>query len=67
MTAYTHEQLAALKDAAAKGITKLRNSVGEEITYRSLEEMHRQIAVMERALTPQATVRQHYPTFNKGT
>lgn len=74
MTGYTEDELAqmrldltALRSAAAKGITKLRNSVGEEITYRSLEEMYRQIARMERILAPQATVRQHYPTFRKGT
>lgn len=74
MTGYTEEELAqmrldltALRSAAAKGITKLRNSVGEEITYRSLEEMYRQIARMERILAPQSTVRQHYPTFRKGT
>jgi len=67
LTTYTQQQLEALREAAAKGVTKLRNSVGEEITYRSLEEMQRQIAVMERALAPAATVRQHYPTFSKGT
>lgn len=67
MSGYTQEQLAALKAAAAKGVTKLRAANGEEVTYRSLEEMHRQIAIMERALAPQATVRQHYPTFSKGT
>jgi hypothetical protein len=67
LTDYTHEQLASLRTAAAKGVTKIRNAIGEEISYRSLDEMHRQIAVMERALAPQATVRQHYPTFSKGT
>ena len=60
-------ELNELRSAAAKGITKLRNSVGEEITYRSLAEMRSQIAHMERILAPQATVRQHYPTFRKGT
>tara|TARA_R110002049_G_scaffold290396_1_gene473736 strand:+ start:12726 stop:12950 length:225 start_codon:yes stop_codon:yes gene_type:complete len=74
LTGYSEEELAqmrldltALRSAASKGITKLRNSVGEEITYRSLEEMYQQIARMERKLAPQATVRQHYPTFRKGT
>jgi hypothetical protein len=67
LTQYTQTQLDDLRAAAAKGVTKLRNSVGEEITYRSLEEMHTQIAVMERALAAKPRARQHFPTFSKGT
>jgi len=62
---YTPEQLAALKAAAAKGVTNVSNAVGESISYRSLAEMHQQIAVMERALASTATVRQSYPMFTK--
>ena len=67
MSGYTQEQLDALKAAAAKGVTKLRMANGEEVTFRTFEEMQRQISVMERALAPGATVRQHYPTYSKGT
>lgn len=66
MTTYTQAQLTALRDAAAKGVTKLRAANGEEVVYRSLDEMWAQIAVMEAALSPKAPVLKHYPSYDKG-
>lgn len=65
MSAYTQEQLAALNAAIARGATQLK--LGEEmITFRSLDEMMRIKAVMERDLG-QFTSRRHYPAFSRGT
>jgi hypothetical protein len=64
VSGYTQEQLAGLRDAAAKGVTSLEYN-GEKVTYRSLDEMLRLIAVIERSLAS-ATPRTHFPTFRKG-
>lgn len=64
---WTQDDLDALRGAIAKGVTKLRNAQGEEVTYRSMDEMMRLRAEMERQLAPKASVRQHYPTYSRGT
>lgn len=49
MAAWTHEQLATLKAAAAKGVTSLR--VGnEQVNYGSVADMLKLIAAIEREL-----------------
>jgi hypothetical protein len=65
MSAYTQEQLTALRAAIAKGVTRLRMN-GEEVQYRSLDEMMRLAAVMDRSLNGVQT-QQHYPAFTRGT
>lgn len=63
--AYTQVQLDALKAAAATGALQVRNSNHEMVTYRSVEEMVRLIAIMERALGGgRSAVLQ--PSYNKG-
>lgn len=66
MSGYTQEQLDDLRAMTAKGITT-GTMAGESVTFRSLSDMFRLIAVIERALAPDATVRQHYPTYSRGT
>jgi hypothetical protein len=65
MSGYTHEQLAALKAAAAKGLRTVSYD-GRSVTFDSLKELRAQIAVMERDLNP-GRARVHYPTFERGT
>lgn len=65
MSAYTQEQLDALRAALARGVTRLRLN-NEEVQYASMAEMRQQIAIMERDLG-QPVVTQHYPTFSRGT
>jgi hypothetical protein len=62
---WTSEQLAALKAAAAKGVTSLR--IGNEmITYASVSDMLKLIATIEREVNPGVS-RIVYPTFDRGT
>ncbi|MEM6376091.1 MAG: hypothetical protein AAF686_07595 [Pseudomonadota bacterium] len=49
MTTYTWDQVAALKEAVARGVTRVGKG-DEQVQYASLAEMRRQIAVMEREL-----------------
>ncbi|TYB83962.1 phage head-tail joining protein [Oceaniovalibus sp. ACAM 378] len=66
MSGYTQQQLDDLRSMTAKGITK-GSMGGESVEFRSLADMFRLIAVIERSLAPTATVRQHFPTFRRGT
>lgn len=50
----------------AKGVTSVKLGNGEEISFRSLDEMLRIKALMERSFTPSVPTGQHYPTFRKG-
>lgn len=66
--AYTAEQLAALKAAAAKGVRTVTVD-GHSVTYASVSEMLRMIAVMEKELAAAAgTARPAYfnPSYSKG-
>ena len=65
MSGYTHEQLAALKAAAAKGVKTISYD-GQTATFPSVAEMLKLIAVIERELSPRRP-RVHYPTFERGT
>ena len=49
---YSETQLQELKKAYASGMTRVRLSSGDEISYRSLVEMERVISTMEKALAP---------------
>jgi hypothetical protein len=49
---YSEQQLQELKKAYSSGMTRIRLSSGDEITYRSLKEMERAIKNIERALNP---------------
>lgn len=62
---WTHEQLSALKAAAAKGVRSVSYD-GQTVTYQSVAEMLKLIAMMERELSP-ARARMHHPAFERGT
>jgi len=49
---YSQEQLQELKNAYASGLTKIRLSSGDELSYRSLEEMEKVIRHIEQQLSP---------------
>ncbi|KRS22824.1 hypothetical protein AAY72_01550 [Alishewanella sp. WH16-1] len=49
---YSQEQLQELKNAYASGLTKIRLSSGDELSYRSLEEMEKVIRHIEQQLNP---------------
>ncbi|MDP5205801.1 phage head-tail joining protein [Alishewanella sp. SMS8] len=49
---YSDQQLQELKKAYASGLTKIRLSSGDELSYRSLEEMERVIRNIEQQLNP---------------
>ncbi|SEI10038.1 phage head-tail joining protein [Paracoccus alkenifer] len=62
---WTIEQYQTLVKMIAKGVTSLEVN-GEKVTYRSLNEMMRIKAMMERDLGLVAVPRQQYPAFRKG-
>lgn len=49
----------------AKGVTSIERN-GEKVAFRSLDEMQRIRAEMERSLSIAPARRVHYPTFVKG-
>lgn len=61
--AYTETQLQALRDALASGATRVTYD-GQTIEYRSVAELQRAIAVVERGLGRRAGGVQ-YPTFSR--
>lgn len=64
---YTQAQLDALRAAVAGGVRTVKVD-GKELTYASVGEMLRLIAIMERSLQPASARVTHYnPTFCKGT
>lgn len=65
MSGYTHAQLTALKAAAARG-TKSVSYDGNSVTYHSVAEMLKLIAVIERELNPTRNS-VSYPDFTRGT
>ncbi len=63
---YTPEQLAALKDNIAKGVTSLEIN-GEKVTFRSLDEMRRIVKMIEEDLDIVPRRGGFYlPTFSRG-
>lgn len=67
MSGYTQAQLDTLRAMTARGIKKGKMPNGEEIEFRSLEEMFRLIAEIERSLGQSAIPAVHYPEFCRGT
>lgn len=63
--AYTVEDLAALKANIARGVTSLEVN-GEKVTFRSLDEMRRIVAMIEDDLMPKPKSGFHLPTFSRG-
>lgn len=49
---YSQAQLEELKKAYASGLTKIRLSSGDELNYRSLEDLAALIRTIERQLNP---------------
>lgn len=49
---YSEQQLQELKKAYGSGITRIRLSSGDEITYNNLADLERAIKNIERALNP---------------
>ncbi len=62
---YTHEQLAALREAIASGERVVQFN-GRRIEYRSLDEMRQIEERMERALNSLPCRRRHRAIFSKG-
>jgi hypothetical protein len=52
--AYTSQQLAALREAMASGVLRVRGPDGQETLFRSLGEMKAQEAAMAAELEPTA-------------
>ena len=46
--AYTQEQIDALEAAIAAGVRQVRTSDGSSVTYNSIDEMTRALAMMKR-------------------
>lgn len=68
MTAFTQAQYQTLVAMIAKGVTTLKLGNGEEVTYRSLDEMLRLKTLMEDGLglSPRARGGLHAPIFSRG-
>ncbi|MDP0929015.1 hypothetical protein Q0601_17660 [Paracoccus onubensis] len=64
-TPWTIQQYQTLVMMIAKGVTNLEVN-GEKVAYRSLDEMMRIKAMMERDLGLVSVSRQQYPAFRKG-
>lgn len=45
--AWTQTDVDGLKAAIAKGILRVRNANGEEVTYQSLSDMRKALSIME--------------------
>jgi hypothetical protein len=66
MSGYTQAQLDALREAAASGVRTVTVE-GKTITYASVGEILRLIAIMERSLTAvDSRVTYYNPVFTKG-
>ncbi|NEX45192.1 phage head-tail joining protein [Pseudotabrizicola algicola] len=66
--AFTVDDIANLERAIATGALKARMSNGEEVTYRSLDEMRKTLVMMREDVlgTPSGGVRVTYPRMNRG-
>lgn len=65
---YSEAQLQEIKQALASGLTKVRLSSGDELTYRSLAEMKEVIRTIEKKLSNNKSQRRMGYTMrvNKG-
>ena len=66
VSTFTQQQYQTLCGMLAKGVTSVKLGNGEEISFRSLDEMLRIKKMMEQSFTPSVPTGQHYPTFRKG-
>lgn len=62
---YTAEQLAQLKANIARGVTSLEVN-GEKVTFRSLDEMRRTVAMIENEVSPVSRPGLYRPKFSRG-
>ena len=64
---YTQTQVNALKAAAARGVLSVTTD-GNTVTYVSISEMRKQIAIMEREIAAQSSARVAHvnPIYSKG-
>lgn len=62
---YTVEQVETLRSAIARGARTLKQN-GEEVTYESMAEMRKQLAIMERSLGLSQRVTHFQPGYNRG-
>lgn len=69
MSAYTADQLAALREAYANGVAEITYSDGRRVRYQSMGDMAAAIARIEADLQAATAPRvSHYnPTFSRGT
>lgn len=63
---FTQKDYQTLCGMIAKGVTSLKLGNGEEVSFRSLDEMLRTKALMERSLGMRSGSGQHYPSYRKG-
>jgi hypothetical protein len=63
--AFTQAQLDALKSAIATGALEVRNANGEQVKYRSLDEMKRIVGLMETEIGATRAA-SFNPAFDKG-
>ena len=66
MADYTAEQLAAIREAYARGVSEAVLPDGSRLKYRSLDEMERIIAKMDSAITTPTHTNAMYPTHKRG-
>lgn len=66
VSTFTLDQYQTLCGMIAKGVTSVKLGNGEELSFRSLDEMLRIKALMERSLGAAPHSGQHYPTYQKG-
>jgi hypothetical protein len=64
-TPYSYDQLNALRAAYAAGATSVEYN-GKRVQYRTLEEMERLIAVIERELSGSTAKRFSLASFSRG-
>lgn len=63
---YTTEQLQQLQDAKAEGVLRVRFVDGQEMVFRSLDEMNRIEAEMKAELNPSAgAIKRTYFSFSR--
>lgn len=65
MSGYTSADLTAIRQAIAKGATRVKMG-DEEVQYRSLAEMKQIASDIEGSLNGRRMTR-HYPHFSRGT
>jgi hypothetical protein len=62
---YSTEEIAALKANLARGVKTARLN-GEEVTFASMAEMRKQLAIMEREVSGSTRVTHFQPGYCRG-